>query len=770
MGVPYLPPSPEEISAILAGEDLGSSGSPIGDIFAGVAEINAANSWARFRHASSSAYAISQNSGGDTQIACESGNWVRVHDGTAYILNIQNGKVGILQQTPAAMLDIQANATTDIGLGIELAASHTGNAIEVNSNGETDGSVFKVTPTGQVHASGIDATGDVTSKRWQITGTDSDNQQHSILADNIGLIAYDQGSTETLQFRVGTEYPAMILGRGDRQGIQLNQSDNAGIFWAPNGGTVSQSIGLLRDADGELGLYADGTGSTYGQLNANSVATESIQSTSGPTGTNTSPCMIGSGIGTSISSGTIAHIAIGDGATNGVVGSGSAISSGVYIGAASGYYGGGSSNTSNVGIGTRALYRTQGAGSIGIGSATGCMTGSGNYNIDIGGYDSTTPNEGPANRNIRLGFYAGYNGSAASGMDDNIYIGHEAGLNKTDGTNNLIIGSQVNAPTATGSNEISINGALTRSSSGEWDIDGSLTLPASGKLVFDGSVGTIESTSQINISDGSNDYARFRNGGSSNGLDLEQDGRINFANGLGGSLRARIEANSSGELIISTGTLGTEALRFGSDQSATFSGSDGNDLVVLDSGNNGGEKLIDFQRNASTLGNINNSSSRFNLVAQTEFRMTTANGSSPLTLSMQNDSGRFTFNTEGAYGWRFQANGSNALEIGTDGDVDFSGAVLESLVSINNTNSPYTVADGVRTVIADASSGAITINLPAASGQNQRKITIKKTDASNNVTIDANGAEEIDGATTKVLSTQYEIATLVCDASRWHIV
>ena len=83
-----------------------------------------------------------------------------------------------------------------------------------------------------------------------------------------------------------------------------------------------------------------------------------------------------------------------------------------------------------------------------------------------------------------------------------------------------------------------------------------------------------------------------------------------------------------------------------------------------------------------------------------------------------------------------------------------------------------TTGDATKTIAVDATSGALTVTLPAAaSATNGFEVTVKKTDSSvNAVTIDGNGAETIDGATTLVLSNQYDSATLRCDGSNWFVV
>lgn len=86
-------------------------------------------------------------------------------------------------------------------------------------------------------------------------------------------------------------------------------------------------------------------------------------------------------------------------------------------------------------------------------------------------------------------------------------------------------------------------------------------------------------------------------------------------------------------------------------------------------------------------------------------------------------------------------------------------------------DSPYTavVADDV--ILCNATGGAMTVNLPAASGKAGKKLTIKKTDVSANaVTIDGNASETIDGATTQSIGSQWEAVTIVCDGTNWQIV
>jgi len=91
--------------------------------------------------------------------------------------------------------------------------------------------------------------------------------------------------------------------------------------------------------------------------------------------------------------------------------------------------------------------------------------------------------------------------------------------------------------------------------------------------------------------------------------------------------------------------------------------------------------------------------------------------------------------------------------------------------TVLETGSSYTVAVGVTVVLADATSGNITITLPAAADNEDRMIAVKKTDASaNTVTVDGNASETIDGSATQVLTSQYDVIMMVSDGTNWNTV
>jgi hypothetical protein len=83
----------------------------------------------------------------------------------------------------------------------------------------------------------------------------------------------------------------------------------------------------------------------------------------------------------------------------------------------------------------------------------------------------------------------------------------------------------------------------------------------------------------------------------------------------------------------------------------------------------------------------------------------------------------------------------------------------------------YSVTASDYLILADASGGAVTINLPAAASNKGRTLFIKKVDSgTNTVTIDPNGAELIDGAATYASAIPNLTTQIVCDGAGWYIV
>jgi len=111
------------------------------------------------------------------------------------------------------------------------------------------------------------------------------------------------------------------------------------------------------------------------------------------------------------------------------------------------------------------------------------------------------------------------------------------------------------------------------------------------------------------------------------------------------------------------------------------------------------------------------------------------------------------------------------MELAANGDFQTTAGRVQALTTKTNADSPYTATTSDWTILCDATSGAITVNLPAATNHTGRVYNIKKTDSStNNVTVDGNASETIDGSTTQVLYSQWDSITIQCDGSNWHII
>ena len=124
------------------------------------------------------------------------------------------------------------------------------------------------------------------------------------------------------------------------------------------------------------------------------------------------------------------------------------------------------------------------------------------------------------------------------------------------------------------------------------------------------------------------------------------------------------------------------------------------------------------------------------------------------------------------YTLRLTRNGIERIWIDKDtGLLWNSGGLVLPVASIANADSPYTVTEGDFTILADATDGAVTVALPAVTGQEGRTLNIKKVDASANaVTLDGDGSETIDGSTTAAISTENVSLTVQAAASGWYII
>jgi hypothetical protein len=124
-------------------------------------------------------------------------------------------------------------------------------------------------------------------------------------------------------------------------------------------------------------------------------------------------------------------------------------------------------------------------------------------------------------------------------------------------------------------------------------------------------------------------------------------------------------------------------------------------------------------------------------------------------------------------------NAGGALDI-MNGNVGIGTWAPTSTLSINGSIAvravtpgayPYTAATNDQVILASAASGNVQINLPAVASVPGREYVIKKTDATaNTITIQANGAETIDGQNTVAMNIQYQSYTIVSDGNHWYVL
>ena len=101
-------------------------------------------------------------------------------------------------------------------------------------------------------------------------------------------------------------------------------------------------------------------------------------------------------------------------------------------------------------------------------------------------------------------------------------------------------------------------------------------------------------------------------------------------------------------------------------------------------------------------------------------------------------------------------------------DVDWQGSETKALTSAD---SPYSVTTPYNTFLCDTSSGAITVNLPAGSSNQDKTITVKKTtNDTNQITISPNGSDTIDGDSSLVIGGYQASVTMVMNGTNWYII
>lgn len=95
----------------------------------------------------------------------------------------------------------------------------------------------------------------------------------------------------------------------------------------------------------------------------------------------------------------------------------------------------------------------------------------------------------------------------------------------------------------------------------------------------------------------------------------------------------------------------------------------------------------------------------------------------------------------------------------------------DSAVAVTTVTGSYAVTAADYSVLVNATSGALSVTLPPAASSARRILHVKKIDASvNPVTVDPNGSEQIEDATTQRLLRQGDNLMLACDGTAWRVL
>lgn len=101
----------------------------------------------------------------------------------------------------------------------------------------------------------------------------------------------------------------------------------------------------------------------------------------------------------------------------------------------------------------------------------------------------------------------------------------------------------------------------------------------------------------------------------------------------------------------------------------------------------------------------------------------------------------------------------------------FAQACLGDVADTTAQTGTYTIAQNIRTVFADATGGAFTVTVPAASVNKGRRFTVIKIDSTASaITVARTSPNTINGATSVTLTAQYEAITIESNGTHWHIV
>lgn len=297
---------------------------------------------------------------------------------------------------------------------------------------------------------------------------------------------------------------------------------------------------------------------------------------------------------------------------------------------------------------------------------------------------------------------------------------------------------------------------------------------------------------------------RFRQNGSN--LDIEGTGADIFlsvfsAAAYGGTQRNYLRIEAGAQLAHAIGTWEFTTTPFAA-ATATIDGTTGNIRTVGVMSNisttNTFAEVVQVYRNNTQRGRIDNNANGMRIMALTNLLY--LHGTAELGISVDS-AGRALFDGEVEIDGALNHDGTTAGFLGNTPIVK-QGATVDLGTVLSNfgfrtggTAYPLTTSGAVAFTgnfrlgftarssaftltsassygsLADATSAAFTLTLPAAAASADLMFCVIKVDGTvNAVTVKGNGAELINNANTYLLSTQYKYVTVACNGTQWFVV
>jgi len=128
-------------------------------------------------------------------------------------------------------------------------------------------------------------------------------------------------------------------------------------------------------------------------------------------------------------------------------------------------------------------------------------------------------------------------------------------------------------------------------------------------------------------------------------------------------------------------------------------------------------------------------------------------------------------------------NSNGAIETPSGEDITSGGSIIANSGIENNgrhikntdavSSSTYSITSTDHIILCDTSSNSITVTIPTAQTEDGRELVIKDyggNSNTNNITVDTEGSETIDGESDITINTDYDSVTIICKNNDWYII